>query len=155
VIIPDPPEEIMKNKAGLRKFSIVLLLVMLVSLFGGAAYARAEVATVDVFRIDRTFILLKITFPNDISGSFAGEMAGKHFDCLTIPPNILICIGRFRVGPDPAFLTIYDQDTDEIILQKVIKSPPGNGKGEGEEQPAAPTPPPPPSDDTSDDSGPG
>jgi hypothetical protein len=46
----------MKNKAGLRKFSIVLLLVMLVSLFGGAVYARAEEATVDVFRIDGTYI---------------------------------------------------------------------------------------------------
>jgi hypothetical protein len=129
----------MKNKAGLRKLSIVLLLVLLASVFGTAVYARTDKTSVDVYRIDATFIILKITFPNDISGNFAGEMAGKHFDCLTIPPNILICIGRFRVGSDPSFLTIYDKDTDAIILQTVITSPPNN-KGGGDEPPATPAP---------------
>jgi len=136
-------EEIMKYKAGLRRFGIILLVVMVFSLFAGTVSAQDEETTIDVFRIDKTFILLKITFPHDISGSFAGEMAGKHFDCITVPSNVLICIGRFRVGSDPGFLTIYDQDTEEIVLQQVISSPPLNGKGEGDAPPSAPPTPPP------------
>ena len=120
------------NKARMQKFSMVMLLVMVFSLFATAVHAQDEQATVEVFRVDRTFVILKITFPTEISGSFAGTLAGKHFDCITLPPNVLICIGRFRVSPDPALLTIYDQDTKENILQKVIYSPRGEDKGEDE-----------------------
>lgn len=125
------------NRSRIRKLSFVLLLGLVFSFFGRAAHAQEADATVEVFRLNNPFILLKITFADEISGSFAGEMAGKHFDCLTIPPHVLICIGRFRAGPDPALLTIYDQETKEIVLQKVINSPPGKGGGD---EPPAPQP---------------
>lgn len=126
------------NKARVKKFSIVMLLVMVLSLFGTAAHAQDEQATVEVFRIDRTFVILKITFPTEIGGSFAGTLAGKHFDCVTLAPSTLICIGRFRVSPDPALLTIYDLDTKENILEKVIYSPRGGGENEEKEDSPAP-----------------
>lgn len=142
----------MKKRIGFRRFSIVLLLVMLFSLFVGAVQALGDEATVEVFRLDKTFVILKITFPTEISGNFAGVVAGKQFDCITLPPNVLICIGRFREGSDPSFLTIYDKDTEENILQQVISSP--RLPGEGDKEP--PTPPPSQDDDIfTDDSGPG
>ena|SRR5690349_13256990 len=137
------------NKPRLRRASIVILIVFLLSLFGSVVSARADEATVELFRIDKTFVILKITFPNDISGSFAGELAGKHFDCLTIPSNVLICIGRFREGSDPSFLTIYNTESEEVILQEVVTTPKAPGKGPGEEQPA-PVETPPPGDDDDD-----
>lgn len=122
------------NQLRSRKVSMFLLFVMVFSLFATSVYARqSDETTVDVFRIDRMSVIIKITFPSEISGSFAGTLAGKHFDCVTVPPSTLICIGPFRVGPDYATLTIYDQDTKENIFQKALKSPPSNGKGDEED----------------------
>ncbi|MFN8413811.1 MAG: hypothetical protein U0Z26_15630 [Anaerolineales bacterium] len=127
------------DKLRVRLFSVALLLVMVFSLFGTAAYAREDKPTIQVFRIDDTFVIFKITFPTDITGNFAGVITGNHLDCLVVPPNVLICIGRYRVGPESHTLTIYNNDSYDVILQKVIQSPPSNGKGDEEETPA-PTP---------------
>ncbi|MBM3125877.1 MAG: hypothetical protein FJZ87_12530 [Chloroflexi bacterium] len=133
-----------------RKFSLVLILVVILSLFAGVAHAQEGSAIVEMFSLFKPYVLFKITFPEEISGNFAGTLAGKHFDCLQTAPTVLICIGPFR-DPDPSFLTIYDQDTEEIILQKVVSPPKFPGKEFDEPEPPAPTPP--PSDD--DDAGPG
>jgi len=126
------------KKNRLTKLSIILLLAMLFSLFSTVAYARQDDndATVEVFRVNRLFVVIKITFPSDINGGFAGTLNGKHFDCVTASSNTLICIGPFRTGPEYATLTIYDQDTKENVLQKTLKSPPTNGVGDEEEIPA-------------------
>jgi hypothetical protein len=121
-----------------------MLLAVVFSLFGSAAaLARAESANVEVFRLLGTWIGIKILFPTEISGNFAGTLAGKHFDCITVPTHELYCIGPFRQGMDPSLLTIYDNDTKETVLEKVITSPRGPGKGDDEVQPTpteAPTP---------------
>ena len=119
------------RQSRVRKVSLVLFLVMVFSLFATSVYARqSDDPTVNVFRINRLYVLIKITFPTEISGNFAGTLAGKHFDCVTVPPSTLICIGPFRYGPEYATLTIYDQDTKENIFQKALKSPPANGIGD-------------------------
>jgi hypothetical protein len=127
------------NRPRSRKASMFLLFVMIFSLFATSVYARqSDEPTVDVFRIDSMSVIIKITFPSEISGEFAGTLAGKHFDCVTVPPSTLICIGPFRVGPEYATLTIYDQDTKENVFAKALKSPPSNGKGDKEENDSSP-----------------
>ena len=124
------------RQSRVRKVSLVLFLVMVFSLFATSVYARqSEDPTVNVFRINRLYVLIKITFPTEISGNFAGTLAGKHFDCVTVPPSTLICIGPFRYGPEAATLTIYDQDTKENFFEKVIKSPPAPGTGDETPEP--------------------
>ena len=135
------------KKSGLRKWFIAFFSVLLLSiLYVGVVYAREDKAQIDVYRIDKTFVILKITFPTDISGNFAGTLAGKHFDCITIPPNVVLCIGRFRAGSDPSFLTLYDQDTKENVLVQLVTSPPW-GDPSGDETPAPSATGTPPPDD--------
>jgi hypothetical protein len=134
-------EENMKSRR-LLKWNIVILLVLLLSLFAGTAASarpadRADEITIDVFRLNKTWVIIKITFPYDLEGDFAGTLASKHVDCQLVSSNVLICLARFRVGSDPSYLTIYDQDTKENILQEVIGSP-DLKDGDPEEPPAAP-----------------
>jgi hypothetical protein len=122
------------NQSRSSRISIILFFVIVFSFFATSVSARqTEDPTVEVFRMNGLYVIIKITFPTEISGSFAGTLAGKHFDCVTLPPSTLICMGSFRVGPDYATLTIYDQDTKENILVKALKSPPSNGIGEQED----------------------
>ena len=87
----------MKNKARIRKFSIVLFLAIVLSLIGTAAYAQGSDPTIEVFRLRNFYVGIKITFPNEISGDLGGVIRGKYFDCLVIPTNTLYCIAPFRV----------------------------------------------------------
>jgi hypothetical protein len=127
----------MKNKARIRKFSIVLFLAIVISLFGTAAYAQESNPTVEVFRFGNFYVGIKITFPNEISGDFGGVIRGKYFDCVVVPTNTLYCIAPFRVKSDPSLLTIYNKEGGEIILQNVIYSP-GEFIGGEEPTPVAP-----------------
>jgi hypothetical protein len=54
-------------------------------------------------------------------------MNGKHFDCQTIPPNKLYCIGPLAYWVDSATLFIYAQGSGEVIFSKIISVPPNNG----------------------------
>ena len=143
----------MNNKANLRKFSIALLLVLLVSMFvGTAVHAREDKATVEVFPFIKPYVLIKITFPTDINGNFGGilgPIGSKYFDCFQPSSNVLICFAAYR-DPKPVILTVYDKDTGEIILAQVIYPTHFEGKGEGDAPAPTGTPPPP-----GDDSGPG
>ena len=129
----------MKNKASIRKLSIVLLLAIVISLFGTAAHAQEADAIVEVFRLGNFYVGIKITFPTEISGDFGGVIRGKYFDCLVIPTNTMYCVAPFRVKSDPSFLTIYDKETGAVILQQVIHSP---GEFIGGEEPTPVAPPP-------------
>jgi hypothetical protein len=122
-------------KLNIGKVNVVLLLAILLSIFAStAAFAQEHEAIVEVIRLTDMYIGIKITFPSDISGNFAGSMREKYFSCLTVPPNVLYCIGPFRVGMDPSLLTIYDTDTKEFLLQTTIYSP----KSLGDEDEPAP-----------------
>ncbi len=148
----------MKNMP-LRKWNIVILLVLLLSLFAvtavsaRASSARADEVTIDVFRLNKTWVIIKITFPYDLEGDFAGTLASKHVDCQLVSSNVLICLARFRVGSDPSYLTIYAQDTKENILQEVIGSPDLQDGDPEEKQPSAPPSGDDDDDDDDDDSG--
>lgn len=116
------------------KLNTILLLVIGLSLFvNSAALAQEDEPIVEVIRLTDMYIGIKITFPSDISGNFAGTVREKHFNCLTVPPNALYCVGPFRVGMDPSLLTIYDTDTGEFLLQTTIYSPKSLGN---EDEPA-------------------
>jgi hypothetical protein len=136
-------------KAKIQKVFLGVFLALVISLVGSrAAFAQTETASVEVFRIFGTWVGIKIIFPNDISGNFAGVLNGKHFDCATIPSNTLYCMGPFAQWSDEGTLFIYDNVSDEIVLKKVI-NPPLGSQGEEVTPPAEVTPPP-PTDDTND-----
>jgi hypothetical protein len=119
----------MKANTRINQFSMVLIIAVVFSLLGRAVVlAQGEETIVEVFPLNGNYIGIKITFPTEISGSFAGTLAGKHFDCVVVPTNVLYCMGPFRNGPDPALLTIYDQDTEEIVLREVISPPQRPGR---------------------------
>ncbi|MCC7119199.1 MAG: hypothetical protein IT310_11785 [Anaerolineales bacterium] len=126
----------MMSKLYLKVAGSVLLLSLLFSLFATSALAlQSSDPTVQVFRLNRLQVIIKITFPNEISGNFAGTLGSGHFDCVTTSSKTLLCIGPFRVGPDYATLTIYDVDTKENIFKKALKSPPYIGNGEETPEP--------------------
>lgn len=119
----------MKANTRVWRASVVLILAIVFSMFGNvSALAQTDGAIVEVFRLSGTYVGIKITFPTEISGNFAGTLASKHFDCAVVSSNVLYCIGPFRAGPDPATLVIYDKDTEEIILRKVVMPPPNKPK---------------------------
>jgi len=135
----------MKNRARIRKSSIVLFLAIVFSLFGTVAYAQGSDPVIEVFRLANFYVGIKITFPNEVSGDFGGVIRGNYFDCLVIPTNTLYCIAPFRVKLDPSFLTIYKKENGEIILKQVIYSP-GEFIG-GKESTPTPLATPPPNND--------
>lgn len=125
------------------KLSIVLLLAMAASLFAGVVSARSEGAIVEVFRLNRIYIEVKITLPGgfDVNAKYGGMISGKYLDCRVVSADVLICIGPYRAGSDSALLTIYDKATKENILQQVI-APPPPVEHEGDPKPSVPVCPP-------------
>ena len=116
--------------------ALVFLLVLVMIPFSNVAAEEGNID--DVERLVGVYVGITIHFPGGISGSFGGTMNGKHFDCETIPPNTLYCIGPFAYWVGPAYLHIYDQSTGEVIYSELVEVPPKNAEPEG------PPPPPPP-----------
>lgn len=116
-----------------RKIGFVVGLVVILSLLVSATvYAQTGDATVEVVRFGGTFVGIKITFPTEISGDFVGMISGKSLDCITVPPNVVYCIGPFQKGAGPSTLFLIDRDTKETVLQKIVSPPRMQGSGEGE-----------------------
>jgi len=103
--------------------TLLLVLMLTTSLVSAAG----EDATVYVTRLTGTYVGIKIVFPEPISGNFAGVIHGNHFSCVTIPSNTLYCIGQLAAWVDAATLHIYEHPGGDIILSKVILSPPRVG----------------------------
>jgi len=111
-----------------RKTRDVLLVLLLILVFTtNLVSAAGEDATVFVTRLTGTYVGVKIVFSEPISGNFAGVIHGNHFDCLTVPPDTLYCIGPLAPWVDAATLHIYENPSGNVIFSKVISSPPGVG----------------------------
>jgi hypothetical protein len=133
----------MAAKVRYRKFGFVLGVVVILSLLMSAtAYAQTGDAIVELFRFGGTFVGVKITFPTEISGNFLGMISGKSLNCVTVPPNVVYCIGPFQKGAGPSTLFLIDQDTKETVLQKVVSPPKPQGSGEEQQTVPQPTEPP-------------
>jgi hypothetical protein len=74
-----------------------------------------------VIRLNDHYIGIKIVFPTDISGHFSGFINQKHFDCLTIPPRTLFCIGPLDKSERLVTLYLYLHDSQEIVLEQPIE----------------------------------
>jgi hypothetical protein len=107
--------------------NILLTTLLILMLTTSLASAAGEDATVFVTRLTGTYVGIKIVFPEPISGNFAGVIHGNHFDCITVPPDTLYCIGPLAPWVDAATLHIYENPSGDVILSKVISSPPRIG----------------------------
>jgi hypothetical protein len=129
-------EESVKNKMSFRKLVLGLVIVLSL-LMSVTAYAQTEDVTVELLRLGGTYVGIKITFPTEISGNFSGMLASKGFDCLAIPTNVVYCIGPFQKGAGPSTLFLIDQDTKEVVLEKVVSPPKPIGYGDENPEPIA------------------
>jgi hypothetical protein len=129
----------MTSKMPFRKLGFVFSLVVVLSLLTSVtAYAQDGDATVELFRLNRTHVGIKITFPTDISGDFMGILAGNGFDCSTIPSNVVYCIGAYQVGAGASTLFLINPDTGEIVLEHVVNPPKPKREHENEPKPCVP-----------------
>jgi len=125
----------MNKKLRALTLAAVLLLTLAASLFSGiVAYAEGEEAFIEVFRLTKTHVELKITLPGgfDVNANYGGMLTHKYFNCEAISTDVLICIGPYPTGSDPALFTVYDKTTKEIVLQQVISAPPLGGEDDGD-----------------------
>jgi hypothetical protein len=117
-------EENLKTKMSFRKFGFVFGLVGILSLLISiTAYAKTGEPIVELFRLGGTHVEIKITFPDGISGNFTGFVNGNAFDCATIPPNVVDCIGPYQQGAGASTFFLIDQSTKETILKQVVSPP--------------------------------
>lgn len=114
------------------KLSIVILFAMAVSLFASVVYAQGEEAIIEVFRLTKTHVEIKIILPGafDPEGKYGAVIGGRHFGCEAVSADVLICIGPYRYGSNSARLSIYNKATKEVIIQQPVVSPPYAGEGE-------------------------
>lgn len=115
----------------IRNAFLITLLTLL--LFTGPA-AAAEEAEVTVIRLSNHYIAIKVVFPTDISGHFSGFINQKHFDCLTIPPRTLFCIGPLDKSERLVTLYLYSHDRQEIVLEQPVEVSP-HWEGEPPDEP--------------------
>jgi hypothetical protein len=130
------------RKVSLFAGAVALVIVIIFTLIPGSNAAAEEDATINVERLVGTYVGITIDFSTEINGSFAGTVNGKHFNCETIPPNKLYCIGPLAYWTGPATLHIYSQSSGEIVFSEIVAAPPKNGDSNG--SPTEPEPPAPP-----------
>ena len=118
----------LKRRTGLIFSMLLLGIVLILTLLPGSNVAAEEDATINMERLVGTYVGITIDFPFEITGSFAGTVNGKHFNCETIPPNTLYCIGPLAYWTGPATLHIYSQGSGEIIFSEFIAAPPKNSE---------------------------
>jgi len=126
----------MTSKMPFQKFVFVVVAILSL-LMNVPAYAKADGdPIVELFRLNRTHVGIKITFPDSISGNFVGVIAGNSLDCTTISPNIVYCIGPYQKGAGASTLFLINQESKDIALQKVVSPP----KPAGGDEPVSPPP---------------
>jgi hypothetical protein len=131
----------MKRKESSLKIYFLIALVVMSLFFSGAAYAASSDVKIDVVRLRGTYVGIKIIMDTDVSGSVMGMLAGKGFNCVVAPSNVIYCIGPFRTDSGPAKFFLIDKDTKEVILEKVVYPPKASGSGEEELEQFTPPPP--------------
>jgi hypothetical protein len=94
-----------------------LLITTAVAAAGGEPVVTAE-------RLEGTKIGIKIEFPNEISGEFAGFMWGKYFDCDTISNHVVYCIGPMASWIRSGLFYLYPTNSNTAVLIKLITIPP-------------------------------
>lgn len=135
----------MKRKEASLKVYFLIAFAFVVFFFNSAVYAASNEIKIDVVRLNRTYVGVKIVLDTDVSGSVMGMLAGKGFNCVVAPSRVVYCIGVFRTDSGPARFFLIDKDTQEVVLEKVLYPPKTSGKEEEEIEQIAP--PPAPSDD--------
>jgi hypothetical protein len=109
------------RKSTQTRLRISLIIALMLSvLFTFTASAAAGDPLVTAERLSGTQIGVKIEFPNEISGEFAGFMWGKYFDCNTISNRIVYCIGPLATWVKSGLFYLYSSDSKSIILVKLI-----------------------------------
>lgn len=111
----------------------LLITLLTLMLFASPAAAAGE-ADITVIRLSDHYIGIKIVFPTDINGHFSGFINQKHFDCLTIPPRTLFCIGPLDKSERLVTLYLYSHDSQEIVLEQPIEVGP-HWEGEPADEP--------------------
>lgn len=110
--------------------NITIIWILLLILTTSFVSALGEDATIHVTRLVGTFVGIKIEFASPISGSFAGVLNGRHFDCVTVGTSTLYCIGPFAHWVGSGTLHIYETPGGEIILTRAVSVPPKAGETE-------------------------
>ncbi|MCA2001609.1 MAG: hypothetical protein LDL51_07085 [Chloroflexi bacterium] len=129
----------MKRKESSLKIYFLIAFAFMSLFFSGVVYAASNDITVDVVRLRGTYVGVKIALDTDVSGEVMGMLAGKGFNCVVAPSNVVYCIGPFRTDSGPAKFFLIDKDTKEVIFEKILYPPKTSGSGDEEQ----PTPPPP------------
>lgn len=135
----------MKTKSKLYKPGIFLASLLILSLLTTlTAFARSsteDAATVHVTRLRGPFVGIKIIFPDDLSGEYAGTLGASHFDCSVVASNTLYCVGPFDWSLGPQTLNIYENHAPyTMVLVKIIVPPPSGPRGPEVTPPPAPQP---------------
>jgi len=101
------------------RIGITIAVLMSILLTTAAAAAGGE-PLVTAERLEGTKIGIKIEFPNEISGEFAGFMWGKYFDCETISNHVVYCIGPMASWVRSGLFYLYPTDSNTATLIKLI-----------------------------------
>jgi hypothetical protein len=107
--------------------SILIVAVLIAIMITTAAAAQEQKAEITVTPLGGTYYSIKLVFPYEMSGKFAGVIYGKLFACDNIDSNTLYCTGPLPAGPKYALLNLYSYDSDEVVYQDIITIPPQSG----------------------------
>jgi len=92
-------------------------------------HAVGEGATAEVTRLGGTMVGIKIVFDEPISGNYHGSVNyNSLWNCWTLPPNTLYCIGPLATWVKSATLNIYSVPGGEVVLSRTIDAPPNPGE---------------------------
>ncbi|MEW6240453.1 MAG: hypothetical protein AB1564_06555 [Chloroflexota bacterium] len=117
------------------KIGNAILITLLALILTATPVLAADAAEITVIRLNDHYIGIKIVFPTDISGHFSGFINQKHFDCLTLPPRTLFCIGPLDKSERLVTLYLYSHDLQEIVLEQPIEVGP-HWEGEPADKPS-------------------
>ncbi|MEW6027938.1 MAG: hypothetical protein ACOYZ8_15540 [Chloroflexota bacterium] len=117
------------------KIGNAILITLLALILTATPVLAADAAEITVIRLNDHYIGIKIVFPTDISGHFSGFINQKHFDCLTLPPCTLFCIGPLDKSERLVTLYLYSHDLQEIVLEQPIEVGP-HWEGEPADKPS-------------------
>jgi hypothetical protein len=113
------------RKSTQTKMRVGLTIAVLMSiLLTTAAAAAGGEPVVTAERLEGTKIGIKIEFPNEISGEFAGFMWGKYFDCATISSHVVYCIGPMASWVRSGLFYLYSNASKSVVLIKLISVTP-------------------------------
>ena len=106
-----------------KKIQIGIIAAVIMSIFVTTAAAAGQ-PLVSSERLEGTKIGVTITFPDAISGEFAGFMWGKYFDCKTISSNVVYCIGPMASWVRSGLFYLYSKGDNTAVVVKLISITP-------------------------------